>query len=156
MSAPRSALAAPCAGLTLPPPPPPPRPPLQRREVRVLHEPRRDAADDVEHMIALHPLRFGLHDLPGFRIDQPDVDAEVAVKVHERTHDHVAGADELSDLRGGLRIDTTLRAEFLLVDEALHFLALDQPRRGILRQLRNHHPGNAALERVEVLLALAV
>src|SRR5882762_3733257 len=134
------------------------RPPLslQRGQARVLHEPRRDVADDVEHVITLHPLRLGLHDFSGFRIDQPDVDAEVAVKVDERAHDHVAGADELPDLRGGLRIDATLRAEILLVDQALDFLTLDHARCGILGQLRNHHPGDAALECLEVFLALAV
>ncbi len=49
-----------------------------------------------------------------------------------------------------------MRAEVLLVDQVLDFLALDHARRRILFQLRDHHAGDAALEGVEILLALAV
>lgn len=53
-------------------------------------------------------------------------------------------------------VHATLRAEILLVDEALNFLALDHACGGILGQLRDHHSGDAALEGVEVFFALAV
>ena len=66
------------------------------------------------------------------------------------------GADELTDLGGGLGIDATLGAQVLLIDQVLDFLALDDARRGILRQLGDHHAGYAALEGVEILFALPV
>src|SRR6266550_5052094 len=88
--------------------------PLQRWQIGILHQPRRDVADDVEHVIALHPLRLGLHDLARLGVHEPDVDAEVAVEIDERAEHDVAGADELADFGGRLRIDAALRAEVLL------------------------------------------
>src|SRR6266446_4016591 len=129
---------------------------LQRGEIRVLHQPRRDVPDDVEHVVALHPLRFGLHDFACLGVHEADVDAEVTVEVDEGAEHDVAGANELADFGGGLRIDAALRPEVLLVEEVLDFLALDHACRRILRQLGDHHAGDAALEGVEIFLALTV
>src|SRR2546426_45150 len=130
--------------------------PGERGQVGVLHQPSGDGADDVEQVVALHAVRLDLDDLAGLHVDEPRVEPEVTVEIDERAGDDVARADELPDLRRGFRGHLARRAEALLREQLLDLLALHHARRRIGGQLRDQHPGDPLLQRVEVLLVLPV